>query len=75
VKEQKVTLVHLQRALEITQEYDFQVTYDLKSAYHHIKIHPLQTKYLGAAIKRPDGTTQYFFFYSSLSDYLPPFTA
>jgi hypothetical protein len=62
VKEQKVTLAHLQRALEITREYDFQVTYDLKSAYHHIKIHPLQTKYLGAAIKRPDGTTQYFVF-------------
>ena len=58
----KVTLAHFQGALEITREYDFEVTYDLKSAYHHIKIHPSQTKYLGAAIKRPDGTIQYFVF-------------
>ena len=40
IKEQKVTLSHLQRALEITREKDFQIVYDLKAAYHHIKIHP-----------------------------------
>ena len=62
LKEQKVTLAHLQRALEITREGDFQVTYDLKAAYHHIRIHPSQTKYLGAAIKKPDGSRQFFVF-------------
>lgn len=62
IKEQKVTLAHLQRALDITRKLDFQVTYDLKAAYHHIKIHPSQIKYLGAAIKKPEGGTQYFVF-------------
>ena len=62
IKEQSVTLSHLQRALEMTREHDFQIKYDLKSAYHHIKIHPAQTKYLGAAIVEPDGRTQYFVF-------------
>lgn len=57
-----MTLSHLQRALEITKEEDFQITYDLKSAYHHIKINPLHTKYLGASIKKQDGATQYFVF-------------
>ena len=46
VKEQKGTLSHLQRALEITRKLDFQVTYDLKAAYHPIKIHESQTTYL-----------------------------
>ena len=66
IKDQQVTLSHLQRALEITKEGDYQTKYDLKSAYHHIKIHPLQTKYLGAAVVKPDGGKQYFFF-----QYLP----
>ena len=62
VKEQKVVLSHLRRSLEITREGDFQVTYDLKAAYHHVRIHPSQTKYLGAAIPKPDGGKQYFVF-------------
>ena len=62
VKEQKVVLSHLRRALEIIREGDFQVTYDLKAAYHHVRIHPSQTKYLGAAIPKPDGGKQYFVF-------------
>ena len=41
IKEQKVTLSHRQRALELTRDQDYQMTYDLKVAYHHIKIHPL----------------------------------
>lgn len=62
IKEQKVTLSHFQRALELTREKDYQVTYDLKSVYHHIKIHPTQTKYLGAAVTKPEGGLQYFVF-------------
>jgi hypothetical protein len=53
---------HFQRALELTREKDYQVTYDWKSAYHHIKIHPTQTKYLGAAVMKPEGGLQYFVF-------------
>ena len=66
IKEQKVTLSHFQRALELTREKDYQVTYDLKSAYRHIKIHPTQTKYLGAAVTKQEGDLQYFVFF-----YLP----
>ena len=62
LQEQTVKLSHFQRALEQTRPGDFQVTYDLKAAYHHIKICPSQTKYLGAAIKTPGGTTKYFVF-------------
>ena len=62
IKAQKVTLAHLQRALELTHDQDYQVTYDLKLAYHHIKIHTTQVKYLGAAITKPEGGTQYFVF-------------
>lgn len=48
--------------MEITKEKDFQVKYDLKAAYHHIRIHPSQTKYLGGAIEKPDSGIQYFVF-------------
>lgn len=62
IKEQKVTLSHFQRALELTRDQDYQITYDLKAAYHHIRIHPSQTKFLGAAIPKMNGGTQYFIF-------------
>jgi hypothetical protein len=38
------------------------VIYDLKAFYHHVRIHPSHTKYLGAAIPWPDGSRQYFVF-------------
>jgi hypothetical protein len=60
--EQKVTLAHLQRALEMTTKGDYQVKYDLKSAFHHIKIHNSHTKYLGAAFITETGKKQYFKF-------------
>ena len=62
LKEQKVTLAHLQRALELTEEEDYQTTYDLKSAYHHIRINEAHTKYLGAAFITDKGKKQYFIF-------------
>jgi hypothetical protein len=62
LQEQMVTLSRFQNALELTRPKDFQVIYDLKSAYHHMKIHRSQTKYLGAAIQKPEGTTIYLTF-------------
>lgn len=62
LKEQKVTLAHFHRALELTHQGDFQIKYDLKSAYHHIRMVPQQTKYLGAAFEKEDGELQYFVF-------------
>jgi len=62
IAEQSVTLSHFQRALEMTREGDFQVIYDLKAFYHHVRIHPSHMKYLGAAIPGSDGNRQYFVF-------------
>lgn len=57
-----VVLADLKAALQITERGDWQGVYDLASAYHHIKIYPEHVKYLGAAFKKTDGSTQYFVF-------------
>jgi hypothetical protein len=62
LQRQKVALSHLNKALEMTKEGDFQVKYDLTSAYHHINISDSQTGYLGAAFTKEDGSKQYFVF-------------
>ena len=62
IKEQPVKLAHLQRALDITHKGDFQIKYDLKSAYHHIKIHKKHRQYLGAAFTNQKGDKVYFIF-------------
>jgi hypothetical protein len=59
-REQKVSLAHFQRALELTHEKYFQTIYDLKSAYHHFCMVKHQTKYLGAAFEKEDSQIQYF---------------
>jgi hypothetical protein len=62
IKQQKVTLSNLQRALDLNEAGDYQIVYDLKAAYHHISIHPSQVKYLGAAFTKPEGGDQYIVF-------------
>ena len=62
LKKQTVTLSHLQKALETTRKGDFQIIYDLKSAYHHIKICEEQVRYLGAAFETEQGEKIYFVF-------------
>ena len=52
-----VRLNHLDKALEITQEKDFQIVFDLASAYYHVKIKEHQKQYLGAAFQNSDGST------------------
>lgn len=56
-----VKLAHLEKALSITKPGDYQVVFDITSAYYNIKIHPDQVKYLGASITI-EGRTQYFTF-------------
>ncbi len=58
----KVILSHLQSALEITLQGDYQCKYDLKSAFHHVKIFKGHVKYLGAAFINQKGEKQYFVF-------------
>jgi hypothetical protein len=60
LQKQKVKLAHLEKALELTEEKDLQMVFDLKSAYYNIKINESQWKYLGACIEREDGSNLYF---------------
>ena len=60
IKDQKVTLSHLEKALEMTEEGDWQTVFDLKSAYYHIRITEEQHQFLGASIVNSDGSKLYF---------------
>jgi len=62
LKVNKVTLAHLQVALELTKEGDWQSKYDLASAYFHIKIYPPHRRFLGAKFAEEDGSIKYFVF-------------
>lgn len=55
-----VRLAHLDKALEITKQGDWQIIFDLTSAYYHIKIKESHHKFLGAAIENTDGSKLYF---------------
>jgi len=60
LEKHNVKLAHLERALEITEEGDFQAVFDLKSAYYNIRIKESQWKYLGAKIEDENGKFIYF---------------
>lgn len=60
LKNQKVTLTGLDKALEMTNVNDWQVTFDLKSAYYNIRIFEPHQRFLGAAIDNSDGSRTYF---------------
>lgn len=60
LEKQRVKLTHLEKALEITNQNDFQVVFDLKSAYYNIKIAEDQWKFLGATISDSDGKDLHF---------------
>ena len=62
LKKEKVNLSRLHRSLEILLEGDFQLKYDLTSAFHHIKIHPEHVKYLGVSYENKDGIVVYMVF-------------
>lgn len=60
LEKQNVKLAHLEKALEITEEGDFQAVFDLKSAYYNIRIKESQWKFLGAKIEDKNGIPIYF---------------
>lgn len=60
LEKQKVKLMHLEKALEITSLNDFQAVFDLKSAYYHIKIREDQSHFLGASITDAKGCPIFF---------------
>ena len=61
-EKQKVKLTHLEKALELTNKHDYQVIFDLKSAYYHIKIKEQICQYLGASISQENGSPLYFIY-------------
>lgn len=56
----KVTLSHLDKALELTEEGEYQSIFDLASCYYHIKIFEAHQTYLGAAYYNAEGKKVYF---------------
>ncbi len=56
-----VKLVHLTRAIQMTEKGEFQSIFDLRSAYYHVKIAEEHIQYLGASVVI-DGKQQYFVF-------------
>ena len=63
LKREAVSLPSLDKALKTLLPGDYQATFDLKSAFHHVLIHPDFCKYLGFAVPSKDGTrTRYFVF-------------
>ena len=59
LKSVHVRLSHLEKALEMTEPNDYQVVYDLTSAYYHIQIREDQRKFLGAAFTDDTGKVIY----------------
>ena len=53
---------NLKVAAKHLQKDNYFCTFDLKSGYHHIDIHPDDQKYLGFSWTFEDGTTRYFQF-------------
>ena len=60
IPEQKVTLSHLDKALQITEPGDWQAIFDLKSAFYQIRICEEQWDFLGAAVPSENGQMEYF---------------
>lgn len=65
IEDRHVTLTGLDSALEASLQGDFQATFDLSSAYYHIKIADCHHQYLGAKIEH-EGSVLYFVY-----QYLP----
>ena len=62
LKKEAVSLPSLEKAIKTLLPGDYQATFDLKSAFHHVLIHPDHRKYLGFSISGPDGLPRYFVF-------------
>ena len=60
LQQQQVTLAHLQRAVGMTEQGDYQTKYYLTSAYFHIKIEEAHKKFLGASFQEEDSSTVFF---------------
>ena len=63
LKKESVSLPSLDKAVRMLLPNDFQVTFDLKSAFHHVLIHPDYRQYLGFSVPcKNTGKDRYFVF-------------
>ena len=62
IKHNKFRYEKLTKLSEILNKGDYFTTFDLTSGYHHIEIHPEQSKLLGFKWTFEDGSTRYFQF-------------
>ena len=64
VKAPKFKLESTLAALQVIEKDDYIFSFDLKSAYHQIRMNKNFTKYLGFAIEEEDGRKRYFMYLS-----------
>ena len=60
VKAPKFKLESTLAALQVIEKEEYMFSFDLKSAYHQIRMNENFTKYLGFAIEEIDGRKRYF---------------
>jgi hypothetical protein len=62
LKDDDYRMTTLQDAINGTVKGDFQVVFDLKSAFHPIQLHPSVYQLMGFQVKQPDGSVKYYYF-------------
>ena len=62
LKKEAVSLPSLDKAIKLLLPGDYQATFDLKSAFHHVLIHPDFRKYLGFCISDENGVDRFYVF-------------
>jgi hypothetical protein len=50
----------LQDAINATRKGDFQMLFDLKSAFHHIRLHPSMYELMGFKVTNQNGVVTYY---------------
>jgi hypothetical protein len=60
IPEDRYKMATLQDALDGTRRGDYQLTFDLKSAFHHLKLHPSCYELMGFAVTGADKVKKYY---------------
>jgi hypothetical protein len=60
VKDDNYRMTTLQDAVNSTRKVDFQVVFDLKSAFHHVRLHAGSYELMGFKVADEEGTIMYY---------------